>query len=49
VYWRPGFLPPTWFEPAFVAVKLLVFYLVANLGWALALKVTAAARHSKQD
>jgi hypothetical protein len=41
VSWRPKALPPTWLEPAFIAVKLLVIYLLANVGWALVLKTTA--------
>jgi hypothetical protein len=46
VYWRPKSLPPTWLEPAFVAVKLLVIYLLANVGWALVLRTTSTHRTS---
>ena len=44
VYWRPTSLPPTWLEPAFIAVKLLVIYLLANVGWALVLRTTTGPR-----
>lgn len=43
-YWRPASLPPTWVQPAFAAVKLLVIYLLANLAWAVSLR--AAPRRS---
>ena len=29
VYWRPKAIPPNWLEPAFVAIKLSVLYLLA--------------------
>lgn len=29
VYWRPKLIPPNWLEPAFVAAKLSVLYLLA--------------------
>jgi hypothetical protein len=41
--WRPPHLPPTWVEPAFVAAKLGVLFVVANAGWALILRAAAAA------
>ena len=41
VYWRSKSLPATWLEPAFVTTKLLVIYLLANVGWALTLKTVA--------
>lgn len=44
VYWRPSWLTPSWHEAAFVAVKLGVLYLLANVGWALALLHTNRAR-----
>ncbi len=44
VYWRPASLPPTWVQPAFAAVKLVVLYLVGNLAWAVVLR--AASRQS---
>lgn len=37
VDWRPKGLAPNWQEVAFVAVKLGVLFLVANVGWALVL------------
>ena len=40
VDWRPKALPPTWLEPAFGAVKWLVLYLLANLGWGLVLRTS---------
>jgi hypothetical protein len=39
--WRPAQLPSTWLEPAFVGVKLVVAYVLANLGWGLVLTVGA--------
>jgi hypothetical protein len=39
VYWRPAWIGTNWQEPLFVAVKLGVLYLVANLGWAAMLYV----------
>ena len=44
IYWRPKALPPTWLEPVFVSAKLVLVYLLANLGWALVLKATCATR-----
>jgi hypothetical protein len=41
VYWRPRRLPPTWIEPVFVGAKLASIYLLANVGWALVLRVVA--------
>lgn len=41
VYWRPRSLPANWLEPVFVAAKLLVIYLVANVGWSLVLRTVA--------
>ncbi len=38
VYWRPASLPPTWVQPAFAAVKLIVLFVVANLAWAAILR-----------
>jgi hypothetical protein len=35
--WRPASLPPTWAEPAFATVKLLVLFVIANVAWALVL------------
>jgi hypothetical protein len=43
VYWRPRSLPSTWLEPVFVAAKLLVIYVVANVGWSLVLRTVARA------
>jgi hypothetical protein len=37
VSWRPAWLAPNWQEAVFVAAKLGVLFLVANVGWALAL------------
>jgi hypothetical protein len=37
VNWRPTWVTPNWEEAAFVAVKLGVIYLIANVGWALVL------------
>jgi hypothetical protein len=39
VSWRPTWLTPNWQETTFVAVKLGILYLLANLGWALVLGV----------
>lgn len=39
--WRPRALPPTWMEPAFVAVKLGVLLLVAHIAWAIILREAA--------
>ncbi|MBP1636772.1 MAG: hypothetical protein H6Q10_3346 [Acidobacteria bacterium] len=36
-YWRPSWLPPTSAEVVFVAAKLGLLYLLATVGWALAL------------
>lgn len=44
-YWRPGFLPATWMEPAFAAAKLLVLFASAQLAWAVVLR--AAARQTR--
>ncbi len=44
VYWRPKRLPATWLEPAFVMAKLGLIYVLANVGWALALKTVSARR-----
>jgi hypothetical protein len=43
-YWRPGFLPPNWTQPAFAAVKLAVLFAVANLAWAVVLRAAARER-----
>jgi hypothetical protein len=40
VHWRPRGLAPNWQETVFVSVKLGVIYLLANVGWALALGTT---------
>jgi hypothetical protein len=48
VYWRPRSLPPTWLEPAFVTAKLLVIYVLANVGWALALRTAGKTVDSSQ-
>ncbi len=37
VNWRPGRLSPNWQESIFVAVKLGLLFVVANVGWALVL------------
>jgi hypothetical protein len=37
VTWRPAWLSPNWQETVFVTAKLGVLFLVANVGWALAL------------
>lgn len=42
VDWRPKGLAPNWQEVAFVAVKLGVLYVVANVGWALVLGLAAS-------
>jgi hypothetical protein len=39
VNWRPAWLAPNWQETTFVALKLGILYLLANLGWALVLGV----------
>ncbi len=45
--WRPASIPPTTMEALFVAVKLGVIYLVANLGWALVLLAGARGAASR--
>jgi hypothetical protein len=40
---RPSGLPPTWVEPAFVAAKLGLLFVVVNAGWALVLHAAAVA------
>jgi hypothetical protein len=39
VAWRPAWLSPNWQETVFVTAKLGVLFLVAKVGWALALGV----------
>jgi hypothetical protein len=39
VAWRPAQLPSTWIEPAFVSVKLVITYLIIQIGWTLMLIV----------
>lgn len=46
VYWRPASLPPTWAQPVFAALKLLMLFVVANVAWAFILKM--ASRHSAE-
>lgn len=41
VYWRPASLPPTWAQPAFAAVKLLLLYVAGNLAWAVVLRTAS--------
>jgi hypothetical protein len=41
VNWRPAWLTPNWEEAVFVALKLGVIYLIANVGWALVLGAAA--------
>jgi hypothetical protein len=43
-YWRPASLPPNWTQPAFAAVKLAVLFAVAQLAWAIVLRVAAHER-----
>jgi hypothetical protein len=43
-YWRPGFLPPNWAQPAFAAVKLAVLFVVAHVAWAVVLRAAARER-----
>jgi hypothetical protein len=40
-YWRPRSVPTNWVEPVFVAAKLLVIYLLMNIGWSLVLRALA--------
>ena len=44
VYWRPSWVAPSWPEVAFVAAKLGVLYLLANVGWTLALVLANRTR-----
>lgn len=44
VNWHPSWLRPNWQEAAFVTAKLGGIYLLANIGWALALGVAARRR-----
>jgi hypothetical protein len=37
VDWRPTWVTPDWKETAFVAVKIGMIYVMANIGWALVL------------
>jgi hypothetical protein len=46
-YWRPAFLPPNWTQPAVAAVKLAVLFAVAQLAWAIVLRVAARERQSR--
>jgi hypothetical protein len=44
--WRPAWLAPNWQETTFVALKLAILYVLANLGWALVLGVgRSPAKH----
>jgi hypothetical protein len=43
--WRPAWLPATWMEPAFGALKLFVLFGVAQLAWAFVLR--AAGREAR--
>ncbi len=43
-YWRPSWLAPSWPEVVFAATKLGVLYLLANVGWALALLLANRVR-----
>ena len=43
VFWRPEALPPTWVQPAFAVLKLLLIYVAGNLAWAMVLR-TASRR-----
>jgi hypothetical protein len=47
-FWRPAFVAPNWQEVAFVAVKLGVLYLVANVGWATILYLVEEGANVKQ-
>lgn len=44
VYWRPSWVTPSWPEVAFVAAKLGFLYLLANVGWTLALVLANRTR-----
>ncbi len=44
VNWHPSWLRPNWQETVFVTAKLGGIYLLANIGWALALDVAARRR-----
>jgi hypothetical protein len=44
VNWRPSWLKPNWQETLFVTAKLGVIYLLANLGWTLAIGTAARQR-----
>jgi hypothetical protein len=43
VSWRPARLAPNWQEPAFLAIKLAVLYVVSNVGWAAILKTVSTS------
>jgi hypothetical protein len=49
VNWRPRWLAPNWQETTFVALKLAVFYVLANLGCALLLGVGSNYRTGPQS
>ena len=42
--WRPRGLPPTWWQPAFAAVKIAMIFVAMNVGWLLVL--LAGARNT---
>ena len=42
--WRPRGLPPTWWQPAFAAVKIGLIFIVMNIGWLVVL--LAGARNT---
>jgi hypothetical protein len=44
VNWHPSWLRPNWQESVFVTAKLGGIYVLANVGWALALDVAARRR-----
>jgi hypothetical protein len=50
VYWRPSGLPPTWVEPTFAALKLVVLYVlalaIATLALSFHVRATRIARES---
>lgn len=44
VYWRPSWLAPSWGEVVFVSAKLGILYLLATIGWTLALTLANRMR-----
>jgi hypothetical protein len=48
LFWRPLGLPPNWIETVVAGSKLLLIYLVLNLGWLLVLLAGVRAAHQRE-